>query len=203
MRRLAVALLGVVILVAAQAGAASARPDCAVARSKTLFENARARVFTRTYGADRDVRTQLCRKSDGRHFGLAHDVPDSSTHRVTLVGMRGAWLAYAVTVEGHSGLTTGDACRFDVPEGRRRCQPGLAIHGIGVTATGTLAWLAESGVDPNDDDTFCCTVYRLDRGARHAVQLDSGTDIDRDSFATAYHRAYWMKGGEPRSARLP
>lgn len=183
------------LLLGGTAPAASAA-SCAVAKSKTLFENPRARVFTRTYGADLSVRTQVCRKSDGRHFGLAQDVPASSTARVSLIDMRGGWLSYTVT-KGTSSTTTGDACRFNVPKGKRRCESGLPVHGIGVTAAGTLAWLADSGPDA------CCTVYRLDAGAKDPVTLDSGSDIDATSFATAPHRAYWLKGGEPRSAPLP
>ena len=193
--------LGMAVLVAA-APAPAARPHrCDVPKSKTLFENERARVFTRTYGADRNVRTQVCRKSDGRHFGLADDVPDSSTQRVSLIGMRGRWLSYAVT-KSTSNTTTGDACRFNVREGKRRCESGLVVHGIGVSPTGTLAWLADSGIDLLGGE-MCCTVYRLDRGAKDSVQLDAGSEIDPQSFATAPHRAYWLKGGEPQSAPLP
>jgi hypothetical protein len=199
-RRVALAALVAIPLVVTAASPAPAQSRCTVAKSQTLFENARARVFTRTYGADRNIRTQLCRKSDGRHFGLADDVPDSSTQRVSLIGMRGGWLSYAVT-KSTSSTTAGDACRFDVPKGKRRCEGGLLVHGIGVTAAGTLAWLADSGIG-SDADPFCCTVYRLDAGARHAVTLDSGADIEAHSFATAPHRAYWVRAGEPQTASL-
>ena len=200
MRRVALAALVAAPLVVAADSPAAAQPRCAVAKSQTLFENGRARVFTRTYGADRNVRTQLCRKSDGRHFGLADDVPDSSRQRVSLIGMRGGWLSYAVT-KATSSTTAGEACRFNVRHGKRRCVGGLSVHGIGVTAAGTLAWLADSGVG-SDSEPTCCTVYRLDAGAKHPVTLDSGADIEAQSFATAPHRAYWVKAGEPQSAPL-
>ena len=174
---------------------------CAVAHSRTLFENTRARVFTRTYGPDHDVRTQVCLKSDGRHVGLAQDVRDTSRRRVRLISGVGGWLAYAVTQADKGRTSTGEACRFKIATGQRHCSGGLVVHGVGVTRAGTLAWLADSGVDPSGEP-FCCEVYRLDAGTRGPDELDSGPDIEPDSFAVAAHRAYWTKAGDPHSAAL-
>lgn len=201
MRRLAVGI-GVALAALSAAPAQARVHSCAVPHSKTLFENTRARVFTRTYGADRDVRTQVCRKSAGHHIGLAQDVGDLSRRRVRLVSGVGGWLAYAVTQEGGSPTTTGEACRFKIAAGQRHCTAGLVVHGVGVTRAGTLAWLANSGVD-SGGEPFCCSVYRLDAGAKQPDLLDSGGDIEADSFAVSAHRAYWTKAGEPRSAQLP
>ena len=195
MKRLALAGLGVVVLAAAGSAPAAPAHRCAVPKSKTLFENSKVRVFTRTYGAEHSVRTQLCRKSDGRHSGLAQDAP-STKERVSLIGMRGGWLSYSVTG------SRGNACRFYVPQRKRHCALGTGVRGIGVTAHGTLAWLADSSGGSGGEPT-CCSVYRMDAGSKDPTTLDSGADIDPTSFATAPHRAYWLKGGEPQSAPLP
>ncbi|HKP89627.1 MAG TPA: hypothetical protein VJT75_06590 [Thermoleophilaceae bacterium] len=200
-RTYAVALALVALAAVAPAHAAKHGKRCAVAGSKTLFANQKVRVFTRTYGPDRLQRTQVCRMSDGRHFGLAQDVSDSSRSGVGLIGIAGDWMSYAVG-QSTKETTTGSACRFRVSAGSRHCAGGLDVHGVGVTGAGTLAWLADSGVDSSGTHS-CCTVFRLDRGKRQPVELDHGLDIDRTSFAIGGHWAYWTKAGEPRSAPLP
>lgn len=193
-------LLSVGLLAATQAGTAAPPHDCSVANSKTLFENNRVRVFSRPFDADLDLRTQLCRKSDGRHFGLATDGPEGNPRRVSQLGMRGPWLRYAKSYGGKALTTTYDACRFDVPAGRRRCEPAQVLHRIGVTSAGTLAWLSSS---TDGEAVTCCGVFRLDVDGKDPVQLDSGPDIDPASFAMAAGRVYWMHGDEPRTATLP
>jgi hypothetical protein len=173
--------------------------SCAVSRSTTIYATADVRVFTKVDPGDLTTRTVACRRSDGARFRLAHDRPELEVaERVEHFFRAGRRLGYAVVENGRSA-TSGRACALNLDNGRRRCARTLLVRGLGITAAGSIAWLADVG-----QDDLCCAVSKLDAGARgDPEQLDSGFDIDRTSFAVGGAHVYWVKAGQVQSATMP
>jgi hypothetical protein len=198
-----VAVLAVLLVVQDAHGAGRHHGKCSARGSQTVFQDSRTRVFTRTSRDDADVqRTVACVLADGRRFKLAQDGVDlTHTERVSRLSTVGRWLGYAVTYGEHTGVDTGSACALNLRTGKRRCGDGPPVLGIGVSRAGSLAWLTYQRLD--EGDFACCQVNKLDAGAQTAVSLDSGSDIDKDSFAVGGRHIYWTKAGSPQSATMP
>ena len=189
-------LAGAALALAAGSPAAQPR-SCTVPGSRTVYANTEVRVFTRVDPSDFTTRTVACRKLDGARFKLAQDRRDYTQEKVEHFSRAGRRLGYAVLVNGRSA-TTGRACALNLDSGRRRCAGTLLVRGIGITPAGSIAWLADVGMDER-----CCTVRKLDAGATQQVELDFGFDIDRASFAVGGTHIYWTKAGQPKSATMP
>jgi hypothetical protein len=196
-----IALL-LVLLVVQEAHSTSRAPaSCSATGSQTVYDDAEVRVFTRWLNGDIE-RTVACSHLTGRRVRLAQNSSDESSEAVSHLSARGRWLGYAVEEGFKEGIDTGRACIANLKTGKRRCTHGLPVLGLEATRAGSYAWLAYSGLDPQTDPV-CCTVFERDAGASDAVVLDSGPDIEKDSFAVGGHHIYWTKAREPRSAAMP
>ncbi|MEA2307882.1 MAG: hypothetical protein QOI65_168, partial [Thermoleophilaceae bacterium] len=194
-----VALL-LVLLVAQDANSTSRPPArCSATGSQTLYDDQEVRVFTREI-TETEGRTVACSHINGRRTKLAQDSFDLYNEYVDHISAPGRWLGYSV-LRGYKEHSGGRACILRLKTGKRRCKPALPVLGLGATRVGSLAWLTYDGVD-FDGEPIGRAVYKWDVGAEDAVKLDSGDDIDPDSFAVGGQRIYWTKAGEPKSATM-
>ena len=201
-RRWLVAVLAIAVLgvgAAAALGTSKAPAPCR-GGSGTLYDDHEVRVFTREL-PDGRTRTVACSRLNGHRSRLAQDQSDTLLRYVAHISAPGRWLGFS-RVTYDSGGSGAAACIVRIRDGKHHCTPNAGVLGLGATRAGSLAWLALDGYDP-DGNGICCTVFKRDAGTNHVTKLDSGADIERDSFAVAGHRAYWTKAGQPQSAQLP
>jgi hypothetical protein len=187
----------------ADADAAARKPSCAAAKSKTVAQNASARVFkiTRSSGT---TRLYGCLRSSGRRVVLAQAADDIETStgfdRVRLNGRFVAW----------QGTATDLSCKADCPPGYDpytwtiervdlRSRKGRAFSGraagqaLVVSRKGAVAWVQSTGAD----------TYDVRAGdAAGARTLDSGA-IDPKSLKLAGSTLSWTNAGAPKTAALP
>jgi hypothetical protein len=160
--------------------------------------NRYVRVYSEGSHADFTHRTFACVRATGRRVRLVRD-QEYAVQDVGHLDAAGRWLGHSV----HTSTKEFDsdvACRLDLRTGEHMCSSSGPVRDLGITPSGSLAWIAE---DPLDGYHSCCGVYALRAGEQKQVQLDDGPDIDRDSLAVARHVAYWTKAGEPQSATMP
>jgi hypothetical protein len=194
------------LLVALGVGVLSAqgtsRPPapCGAGGPGTVYDDPEVRVFTRELN-DEVERTVACSHLNGHRTRLSQDVEDTAWQHVENVTAPGGFLGYSVLI-GWKNASSGKACILRIKTGARRCTYGAHVWGLGATRAGSLAWLANDPVN-DDGDGVCCSVYKRDAGSKDVVKLDTGSDIEKDSFAVGGTRIYWTKGGETKSATMP
>lgn len=195
-----VALL-VALLIAQDAHAARGHHGpCHSQFSTTVFQNRYVRVFDRS-DFDRGDRTVACIRATGKRVVLAvsSDAANEWIMHVSCVGTR---LGYAFEHGERDLPDTGKACTLNVKTAKRRCAGRFPVLGMGITPAGSMAWLTYDGLD-SEGGLVCCVVSKLDAAADESLNLDSGADIETDSFAVGGHRIYWTKAGQAKSAAMP
>ena len=190
-------LLALGIGVLSAHGTSKAPARCGAGGPGTVYDDPEVRVFTQEV-TDFEERTIACSHINGRRTRLAQDRGKSVNRYVENVTAPGTYLGFSVDVQARG---TGKACIVNIQKGTRNCRTGLRVLGLGATRAGSLAWLTYDRVD-NEGHPICCAVYEKEQGAE-VKQLDSGPDIEQDSFAVGGNRIYWTKAGEPQSATMP
>ena len=197
---LAVALVASVALTPAATGSGkrSERRPCSLGGSYTLYRDDAVRIYEKAFDDDTRYETYACLYAVDRRRRIAEFDEWYGGESLALVSVRRPRIAYTVSGGNKAEGTYGFVCILNLRTGHRHCEltdDGGGL-GVGLTRRGSIAWMdAPQGA--------CCTVHKLDAGRAKPVVLDSGTDIDRDSFAVGGRHVYWTKAGSPRSSTMP
>ena len=193
---------GSVVLIALSAAApaqAAARPPCGGQGPKRgeLTEN--VRVVVRTVGDWEGTYACLRRSRRRRTFGSSVDCEIYCSGGLAASGRH-------VATYGAQSCSPAGRCRaavtiVDVKSGKRSSSRGAAawLYGFDISYAGTVGWI--DSADANTE-TLPRQVNALTLEGEHRV-LDKSPEIDLYSLAFGYQRLYWMKAGEPQTARVP
>lgn len=228
-----VAVVLIALALAAIAPAAASSPattsKCAPHGSRTLVQNAKARVYTvRDAGGaeDRDYTTYGCAFASGKRRSL--DAPNDLTDAYSspAIKLSGTTVGWATDFCGPNSCDTGvgasDLTKDD-PGGDLGGNPAgpkhhraVKVGSLAVKRDGALAWIACPRHNA-DSSTYGLgsrrpnCVHAGDRdwvmllGATepHAHVLDSGRGIDPSSLRRHGSMISWLHDGKRRSATLP
>ena len=185
-------------------------PPCSLRGSKTIYRDTSVRVYTKdfpeTASRDAEFDTFACLFAVNKRRFMVGDVGDFFAEWFLALTIRPPWIAYGDFGGSRYGNDFAKVCSLNLRTGARRCSPigsydpsTVRVNGIGLTRAGSVAWMQTDTVY----NPPVVSVYERDAGRKKPVTLDSGTDIDRSSFAVGGRYIYWTKAGTPRSATMP
>jgi hypothetical protein len=201
--------IAVAVTVAVLAGAAWSqaanrghRSPCSLSGSFTLYQDTRLRVYEKYFDGGERQETYACLNAANKRRKLAEFDDLFGGESVDVIRVRAPWIAYSLLGGSKGGGTWGYACVLNLRSGQRWCEPtdDYAVLGLGLTRAGSFAWM-DSRYDATPGHSL--SVHKLDAERHQAVRLDTGHDIDPDSFAVGGHHIYWTKAGAPQSATMP
>lgn len=173
-------------------------PPCSLSGSTTIYQDETVRVYYK-YDADYSLNSYACLYQAGKRR-LIFQTPEDWADSLDLIQRRGHRIAFWDFGGGKYGNTWSFVCVFDVGPGKLRCSTARDyVKGVGLTPAGSVAWL-EAPTELTGGRSY---VRKRDARAKHPVLLDSGADIDPDSFAVGGHHIYWTRAGAPQSATMP
>jgi hypothetical protein len=178
-------------------------PPCSLKGSRTIYRDRAVRIYVKT-SADKERETRYgCLLSRDKRVRLAESsavATGTGDYFVTLAHMYVAppFIGYYFDAAQRGVGYAGPVVVVDLRTGsRRQRQAYPPVVGLGLTSQGSLAWMdAPPGVGGY-------AVRKFDASAQGSVTLDSGGDIDPDSFAVGGTHVYWMKAGAPQTAPMP
>jgi hypothetical protein len=188
---------------------------CAPSHSTTLAASKDIRVYSVPKKGDYD-QAYACLLSKNRRVLLANSEECMGTDEATgfrIAGRYVAWVKVSCGLsEGTSGVVVTDVAARRVKWSAPGATPGApapgvspSVYGLGVNENGSAAWIGtygtSGGVAPSPDDRK--QVRKLEPGSPpEGTLVDSGPDINENSFGLAEDGFYYRKGTTPLFATL-
>jgi hypothetical protein len=204
MARTVAASLLAALLLAPAAGAAKRAPDCATT-GRTVAANAQARVYMVGDPFYEDT-VYGCVYGSTRRTRLGQEYTSSDSDAgVWVAGLHGSRVGYAVVESLDLDFWTAKVTDLRKRKAIRRLRRSGQLDDLLMTPAGSLAMIhdtrgsyREANAGPDFVQSYFVTKVERDG----TTMLDRGPHVDPGSLASAPHRLYWTRRGEPRTAGI-
>jgi hypothetical protein len=206
-----VVLLALGAAALATAATERSRGRCNPKESRTLLENAVARVYMFDPHAHigREVWGCLYRTGRRTHLGDHYVTPGGDGTYIRPIALNGPYAARNMKEQSHTDFSAySTVAVFDLRSGKRLHrwrQGGIAcgwqtdVTRLVLTGAGSAAWLdrKQVGCGPTTQQ-----VFKIEGRAKHPRLLDEATAIDPRFLELKADRVYWRNDGVEQSAPI-
>jgi hypothetical protein len=190
-------------MLAPAASAAKRAPDCATT-GRTIVANAQARVYR--VGDEYEDAVYGCVFGSTRRTRLGREYTSSDSDAgVWVAGLHGSRVGYAKVESLDLDFWTAKVTDLRRRRTIRRLRRSGQLDDLLMTPAGSLALIhdtrgsyREANAGPDFVQSYFVTKVERDG----TTMLDRGPHVDPGSLASAPHRLYWTRRGEPRTAGI-